>query len=138
MRCLRNWLWTELSVFSTRCLEAALRCCIGNPERITDILRSIRTGNAPKGENKPYGLDEVLKAFGLILAKDLKQIYDDPSNHSREVWQYVQKCSIFTASPRRDIYIWRIISLRIKQMKVRVVQKLREVWRSRTRRSEAH
>jgi hypothetical protein len=81
-----------------------------------------------KGENRPYGLNEVLNEFGRIAAEGLKQIYYDPADHSREVWQYVQKCSVWTNSPRRGSYILKTVPLRIRQMRARAVQKLHEVW----------
>jgi hypothetical protein len=81
-----------------------------------------------KGENRPYGLNEVLSEFSRIAADALRQIYDDPSNHSREVWQYVQQCAALTNSPRRGVYILRTVPLRIRQVWARAVQKLREVW----------
>ena len=85
-------------------------------------------GTRQKGENRPYGLNEVLNEFGRIAAEGLKQIYYDPADHSREVWQYVQKCSVWTNSPRRGSYILKTVPLRIRQMRARAVQKLYEVW----------
>jgi hypothetical protein len=82
-----------------------------------------------KGENIPYGLNEVLSEFSRIAAEALKQIYYDPSNHSREVWQYVNQCSTLTNSPRRSgVHILGIVPLRIRQVWASAVQKLGEVW----------
>lgn len=53
-------------------------------------VRCVRE-TSQKGENTPYGLNEVLSEFGRITAEALRQIYHDPSNHRREVWLYVKQ-----------------------------------------------
>jgi hypothetical protein len=79
--CGLSYLFFQLDVWK-QSLDIALEIRKGLRAHSVRFVRETRQ----KGENRPYGLDEVLKAFGLILTEDLKQIYDDPSNHSREVW----------------------------------------------------
>jgi hypothetical protein len=118
--CGLRYVFFELDVWRQP-LEVALKI---RKELRLHSVRFVRE-TRQKGENRPYGLNEVLSAFGQIVANDLKQIYDDPSDHSCEVWQYVRKCSALTNSPQSGVYILGIVPLRIRQVSAWILQKLR-------------